>query len=96
LHARGPGVGSPRIPVFIGVHEISGATAEAIADAHTRDVAVQGEYAARLCAHVQPGQTLVSSSVVALCRERRFTDVGDVSLKGIPQPVRAHVVVEGR
>jgi class 3 adenylate cyclase len=52
------------------------------------------QLAARLCMQAEPGQTLVSSSVVGLCGERRFTDVGEVSLKGFPQPVRAHAVVE--
>jgi class 3 adenylate cyclase len=41
-----------------------------------------------------PGQTLVSSSVVELCRDRQFSDVGEIALKGFPQPVRAHAIVE--
>lgn len=51
------------------------------------------QLAARLCAHAEPGQTLVSASVVSLCDDHRFTDLGDVQLKGFEQPVRAHVVV---
>jgi class 3 adenylate cyclase len=53
------------------------------------------QLAARLCMHAAPGQTLVSSSVVELCGERRFADVGEISLKGFPRPVRAHAVVDG-
>jgi class 3 adenylate cyclase len=52
------------------------------------------QLAARLCGHAEPGQTLVSSSVVELCDGRRFSDLGEIMLKGFPQPVRAHAVVE--
>ena len=52
------------------------------------------QLAARLCVQAQPGQTLVSSSVVDLCTQGRFSDVGELVLKGFPQPVRAHAVVE--
>jgi class 3 adenylate cyclase len=52
------------------------------------------QLAARLCMQASPGQTLVSSSVVELCGDRQFTDVGEISLKGFPQPVRAHAIVE--
>jgi class 3 adenylate cyclase len=51
------------------------------------------QLAARLCMQASPGQTLVSTSVVELCSDRRFNDVGEISLKGFPQPVRAHAVV---
>ncbi len=50
--------------------------------------------AVRLCMQAQPAQTLVFSSVVELCGSRHFTDVGEVTLKGFPQPVRAHAVLE--
>ena len=50
------------------------------------------QLAARLCTVAQPGQTLVSSSVVAACARHSFDDVGEVALKGFPQPVRAHAV----
>jgi len=52
------------------------------------------QLAARLCVQADPGQTLVSSSVAELCASHRFTDVGELALKGFPQPVRAHAVVE--
>jgi class 3 adenylate cyclase len=52
------------------------------------------QLAARLCMQASPGETLVSSSVLELCGDRQFTDVGEISLKGFPQPVRAHAVVE--
>jgi class 3 adenylate cyclase len=50
------------------------------------------QLAARLCMHAEPGQTLVSSSVVELCGDRSFVDLGELALKGFPQPVRAHAV----
>jgi class 3 adenylate cyclase len=52
------------------------------------------QLAARLCTQAEPGQTLVSSSVVELCGHRRFTDVGELNLKGFPRPVHAHAVVD--
>jgi class 3 adenylate cyclase len=52
------------------------------------------QLAARLCMQAEPGQTLVSASVVELCGARTFTDVGELTLKGFPEPVRAHMVVE--
>jgi class 3 adenylate cyclase len=52
------------------------------------------QMASRLCAVAEPGQTLVSSSVVEACESHRFRDVGERTLKGFPQPVRAHAVVD--
>ena len=52
------------------------------------------QLAARLCAHAQPKQTLVSNAVVELCLGKglRFQDLGELSLKGFEQAVRAHAV----
>lgn len=50
------------------------------------------QLASRLCAQAEPGQTLVSSSVVELCGHHAFTNVGDLTLKGFPHPVPAHAV----
>lgn len=52
------------------------------------------QLAARLCAYAQPGQTLASTSVTALCKEVAFLDLGDVVLKGFEQPTRAHALPE--
>jgi class 3 adenylate cyclase len=50
--------------------------------------------AARLCAHAQPEQILVSTAVVELCLGKglRFRDLGEATLKGFGQPVRIHAV----
>ena len=48
----------------------------------------------RFTMEAAPGQTLVSSSVAALCGHRRLADVGELALKGFLQSVRAHAVVE--
>jgi len=52
------------------------------------------QLAARLCSHAQPQQILVSNVVAELCEGKAlpFEDVGEVSLKGFDQPVRAHAV----
>jgi class 3 adenylate cyclase len=77
-------------PVSVRVGAASGEPVERQGDFFGSTV----QLAARLCAHAQPARTLVSSSVVEQCREIRFEDVGEVALKGFPQPVRAHVVVD--
>ncbi len=50
------------------------------------------QLAARLCAHAQPEQILVSNAIPDLCIGKGlvFDEVGEVVLKGFGQPVRAH------
>jgi class 3 adenylate cyclase len=50
------------------------------------------QLAARLCAHAQPEQILVSNAIAELCIGKgiSFEDVGEVTLKGFGSPVRAH------
>ncbi len=50
------------------------------------------QLAARLCAHAQPEQILVSNAIPDLCigKGLLFEDVGEVVLKGFGSPVRAH------
>jgi class 3 adenylate cyclase len=50
------------------------------------------QLAARLCAHAQPEQILVSSAIAELCSGKglSFEDLGEVVLKGFGHPVRAH------
>ena len=50
------------------------------------------QLAARLCAHAQPEQILVSNAIAELCigKGLSFQDVGEVTLKGFGSPVRAH------
>lgn len=50
------------------------------------------QLAARLCAHAEPEQILVSSAIAELCigKGLSFEDVGEVMLKGFGSPVRAH------
>jgi class 3 adenylate cyclase len=50
------------------------------------------QLAARLCAHAQPEQILVSNAIAELCigKGLSFDDVGEVTLKGFTAPVRAH------
>ena len=51
------------------------------------------QLAARLCAHAQPEQILVSNAIPDLCigKGLLFDEVGEVALKGFTSPVRAHV-----
>jgi class 3 adenylate cyclase len=50
------------------------------------------QLAARLCAHAQPEQILVSNAIAELCLGKglSFEDLGEVALKGFGSPVRAH------
>lgn len=52
------------------------------------------QLASRLCANAQPQQILVSNVVAELCDGKMiaFEELGEVSLKGFDQPVRAHAV----
>lgn len=52
------------------------------------------QLAARLCAHAQPEQILVSNVIAELCigKGLLFQDLGEVSLKGFERPVRVHAV----
>jgi len=62
---------------------------------HHRDLfGATVQLAARLCAHAQPEQILVSNVVVELCLGKglSFQDLGDVSFKGFDRPVRVHTV----
>src|SRR5262245_9655163 len=51
------------------------------------------QLAARLCAHAQPEQILVSNAIAELCLGKGFLfeDVGEITLKGFNSPARAHV-----
>src|SRR4030095_6139042 len=52
------------------------------------------QLAARLCAHAQPEQSLVSNVVAELCigKGLTFQDLGEVTLRGFDQPIRVHVL----
>jgi class 3 adenylate cyclase len=52
------------------------------------------QLAARLCAHAEPDQILVSNTVMELCvgKGLKFSDLGVLALKGFDQPVRVHTV----
>jgi class 3 adenylate cyclase len=50
------------------------------------------QLAARLCAHAQPEQILVSNAIAELCigKGLSFEEIGELVLKGFVAPVRAH------
>jgi class 3 adenylate cyclase len=50
------------------------------------------QLAARLCAHAQPEQILVSNAIPDLCIGKGlvFEELGELTLKGFGSPVRAH------
>jgi class 3 adenylate cyclase len=52
------------------------------------------QLASRLCAHAEPGQTLLSNTVAELClgKSLPLKEVGPVTLKGFDNPVQVHRV----
>lgn len=52
------------------------------------------QLAARLCAHAEPDQVLVSNAVAELCigKALPFRDLGSVALKGFSDPVHVHAL----
>ena len=52
------------------------------------------QLAARLCAHAEPEQIVVTNAIAELCigKGLRFEELGEVALKGFGRPVRAHTV----
>jgi class 3 adenylate cyclase len=52
------------------------------------------QLAARLCAHAEPEQILMSNAVAELCigKALPLRDVGEIQLKGFEHPVRAHCI----
>jgi len=52
------------------------------------------QLAARLCAHADPEQILLSNAVAELCigKSLPLRDVGNVSLKGFDQPIHVHCI----
>lgn len=83
-HARA----SPERPLKVRVGAAAGEPVEQHNDLFGSTV----QLAARLCAHAQPEQILVSNAIPDLCigKGLLFEDVGEVVLKGFGSPVRAH------
>src|SRR5437762_7054442 len=69
-----------------------GAAAGEPVEQHNDLFGITVQLAARLCAHAQPEQILVSNAIAELCLGKGllFEDLGEVSLKGFGSPVRAH------
>lgn len=74
-----------------------GAAAGEPVENHNDLFGVTVQLAARLCAHAQPAQCLVSNVVAELCigKGLAFEDLGEVALKGFERPVRVHAVQAG-
>jgi len=55
------------------------------------------QLAARLCAHADPEQILMSNAVAELCLGKALPikEIGPISLKGFDKPVQAHCIVCG-
>jgi class 3 adenylate cyclase len=78
------------LPIRVGIGAAAGEPVEDHQDLFGATV----QLAARLCAHAEPEQSLVSTAVAELCMGKglAFTDLGEVSLKGFDRPVRIHAI----
>ena len=78
------------VPIKVRIGAAAGEPVENHADLFGSTV----QLAARLCAHAQPAQSLVSNVVAELCLGKglAFEDLGEVSLKGFAQPMRVHAI----
>src|SRR5213082_3503744 len=79
---------NPERPLKVRVRAAAGEPVEQNNDLFGSTV----QLAARLCAHAQPEQILVSNAIPDLCigKGLSFEEVGEVALKGFGAPVRAH------
>jgi len=79
---------NPKHPLKVRVGAAAGEPVEQNNDLFGSTV----QLAARLCAHAQPEQILVSNAIPDLCigKGLLFEELGEVVLKGFDQPVRAH------
>jgi len=80
--------GNPERPLKVRVGAAAGEPVEQNNDLFGSTV----QLAARLCAHAQPEQILVSNAIPDLCigKGLLFEELGEVVLKGFGSPVRAH------
>lgn len=82
---------SPHLPLSIRIGIAAGEPIE-----HHNDLfGATVQLAARLCAHAEPEQILISNAVAELCVGKMLPlrDVGQLTLKGFEEPVRAHAVM---
>ncbi len=77
-------------PVMVRIGAAAGEPVESNRDLFGATV----QLAARLCAHAEPEQTLVSNVVAELCMGKglSFRDLGEILLKGFDSTVRVHAV----
>jgi class 3 adenylate cyclase len=82
---------NPRVPLRVRIGMAAGEPIERHHDLFGSTV----QLAARLCAHADPEQILVSNAVAELCigKTLPLQEIGPVMLKGFDQPVRAHCIV---
>jgi class 3 adenylate cyclase len=91
LARRREGNGHDETPVRVRIGAAAGEPVEQRHDLFGTTV----QLAARLCAHAQPDQVLVSGDLFELCSGEEgfdFDDAGHAHLKGFEQPVRVHAL----
>ena len=92
-HRNGVGGGNGHVPVRVRIGAAAGEPVEQRHDLFGSTV----QLAARLCAHCEPDQILVSNVVAELClgKDLQFEDRGEATLKGFERPVHVHAVRVG-
>lgn len=81
---------NPNIPLGVRIGLAAGEPIEQANDLFGATV----QLAARLCAHADPHQILVSNVVAELCigKLMQFEEIGALTLKGFAEPIRAHTI----
>ena len=87
------------MPIYMDRHDMEGATAKAVADAHLKDLKLQDKYGvklltSRICDQAEPDQILVAAVIRDLClgKQFSFSDRGESTLKGFDQPFKMYEV----
>ena len=91
------------MPIYLDRHDLYGSLAEAVSDAHQKDLKLQEDnrlfgsavlLASRLCDDAEPNRILVAPVVKELCMGKGFTflDRGETVFKGFDQPQRVFEV----
>ena len=89
LHARNAVATTP-FEVSVGI-----SAGEPVTDDNDDLFGAAVQLAARLCGAASPGDIAVSVAVRELCigKSFRFEDLGELSLKGMPEPTRSYAVI---
>lgn len=77
------------MPIYMDRHNMEGATAKAVADAHQKDLKLQEKYSAKILTYWFDE---IRGSAFCLGKQFSFSDRGESTLKGFDEPLRLYAV----